>query len=253
MSEDKIQEFWNQRADLGVRAGSDDHIGKDLEINALARHIRNGMKVAEFGCGNGMTAIALASRFDVQMTCFDFAPAMIEAARELAAKAGVGNRLDFRVTDVREEQPLHQQFDVVYTQRMIINLPNWTAQSRAMRYLVSLLKPGGQLLMCENSQPALDNLNELRVQVGLDAITPPWHNIYLNDSDVAALDIQDAKLVEVDPFMATYYFLSRIVNAWQAKSEGRQPAYDAPVNHLALKLPSFGDCSQTKLWVFEHQ
>lgn len=251
MSEDKVFEFWNQRADLGVRAGSDDYIGKELEINALARHLSDGMKVAEFGCGNGMTAIALASQFDIQLTCFDFSPAMVEAARKLAAEAGLGHRINFQVMDVREETPLPAGFDAVYTQRMIINLPDWEAQSRAIRYLTSLLRAGGRLLMCENSQPALDKLNELRTLVGLDAITPPWHNVYLNDAEMSALDIPGLVLVAVDPFMATYYFLSRIVNAWQAKSEGRQPAYDAPINHLALKLPSFGDCSQTKLWVHE--
>lgn len=251
MDTDKILEFWNQRADLGVKAGSDDYIGKELEVNALARHIRDGMRVAEFGCGNGMTAITLALKHDIHLTCFDFAPAMIDAARKLATEAGVEDRLDFKVMDVRDERPLYEDFDVVYTQRMIINLSTWEAQTRAIRYLVSFLRRGGHFLMCENSQLALVKLNELRIQVGLDSISPPWHNLYLNEAEVTALDVSGAKLVEVDPFMSTYYFLSRVVNAWLAKCEGKQPAYDAPVNQLALKLPSIGDCSQTKIWVFE--
>ena len=105
--------------------------------------------------------------------------------------------------------------------------------------------------MCENSVVGLAKINELRDLVGLGSISPPWHNVYLVDDDVMALSLPGANLVEVDTFMSTYYFLSHVVNAWLAKHEGKEPSYDAPVNQLGLKLPAIGDCSQTKLWVFE--
>jgi len=249
--QDKILEFWNQRAGFGVKAGSDDHVGKELEVAALSRHLRDGMAVAEFGCGNGMTAIALAKAFDVRIVCFDFAPAMVDAARALARESGVGDRLMFGVADVADEPGLGGNFDVIYTQRMIINLPNWASQARAIRYLLAHVKKGGHYLMCENSARALAKLNELRQCAGLHDVTAPWHNVYLDDVAVAELDLPDARLTEVEPFMGTYYFLSRVVNAWLAQREGKQPAYDAPVNELALRLPAFGDWSQTKLWVFQ--
>lgn len=251
MTSDTILEHWNQRAQLQQRAGSDDLVAKELEVRALSNHIKDGMVVAEFGCGNGTTALELLSKFDIQLHCFDFSPSMIESARKLAAEAGMQDRVTFGVCDVRDEPALDRKFDLVYSERMIINLPDWDSQARAIRYLSSHLKPGARYLMCENSKPGLDTLNAYRTAAKLEAINPPWHNVYLIDELVATFDLPGARLVEVEAYSSTYYFLSRVVNAWLSAQAGTQPRYDAPVNQLALQLPPFGDCAQGKLWVFE--
>jgi cyclopropane fatty-acyl-phospholipid synthase-like methyltransferase len=49
--------FWNSRAGLGQWAGSRDVIAKQLEVEAIATYVRDGMRVLEVGCGNGITAI----------------------------------------------------------------------------------------------------------------------------------------------------------------------------------------------------
>ena len=51
-------------------------------------------------------------------------------------------------------------------------------------------------------------------------------------------------------YSSTYYFLSRVVNAWEAAQSGKDPDYDAPVNQLALKLPPIGDFGQGRLWLW---
>lgn len=251
MTGNKVLEHWNQRATLKERAGSNDLVAKELEIRAISKHIKDGMIVAEFGCGNGTTAIELLRQHNVELHCFDFSPAMIESARNLAKEAGMENRIHFQVGDVRDEPKLNKKFDVIYSERMIINLPDWGSQAKAIRYLIGNLNVGGRYLMCENSKQGLDHLNKLRISAGLEIISPPWHNIYLADDLVASLNMPEAKLVDVESFSATYYFLSRVVNAWLSEKEGKQPSYDAPVNELALELPPFGDCSQGKLWIFE--
>ena len=249
--EDKILEHWNHRANLEDRAGSDDVILKQLEVNAISSYIVNGMVVAEFGCGNGTAAIQLARNFDIELYCFDFSPAMIESTRRNAKKENLENRIHFDVCDVRNEPAFQRKFDLVYSERMIINLPDWQIQARTIRYLLSHLKPGGKYLMCESSKVGLNNLNKLREMVGLHSISPPWHNVYIEDELVNSLELADAELVKVEPFSSTYYFLSRVVNASLAKKEGVEPSYQAPVNQLAFQLPSFGDCAQSKIWVFE--
>lgn len=251
MSQDPILDYWNERSALQARAGSDDFIAKELEIAALSKHLGDGMEVAEFGCGNGITALELARCHNIKLQGFDFSPPMVEAARQSAQAEDPGGRVRFEVADVRDEPPLAADFDAVYTERMIINLPDWETQARAIRYLTGLLKPGGRYLMCENSLDGLGQLNLLRTACGLDPIAPPWHNTYLADAQVAALDIPRIRLVAVEAYSATYYFLSRVVNAWLAKRENRKPSYDAPVNQLSLHLPPFGDCAQGKLWIFE--
>lgn len=249
-NKDTLQ-FWNQQAALSEKAGSRDLIAKDLEVAALSRHIQSGKKICEFGCGNGITAIQFAQRFDIHIDAFDFSSAMIEAARLAAKEARVDHKIDFDVADVQGEPILRQRYDIIYTERMLINLKNWELQERAIRYLSGNLNPGGRLLLCENSVEGLGKLNQLREMVGLDRIASPWHNCYLSDTAIEGLHGKGLTLVSVEPFSATYYFLSRVVNAWLAKREGIEPAYDAPVNKLALSLPPFGDCAQGKLWVFE--
>lgn len=251
MTPDAILAHWNQRASLACRAGSDDIIAKELEVNAISKHIQDGMVIAEFGCGNAATALELASRHDIECYCFDFSPAMIEQAQKLVEDAGMAGRIHLAVCDVRSEPDIGRKFDAVITERMIINLESWETQARIIRYLIGHLSPGGRYLMCENSAIGLDNINRLRLSAGLDEISPPWHNVYLNDAQVDSLTIQGAKLIEVELYSATYYFLSRVVNAWLAAKEGKKPSYDALVNQLALNLPPVGDCAQGKLWVFE--
>jgi len=251
MCHDPILKHWNQRAALADKAGSDDVIAKKIEIKAISNHITDGMVVAEFGCGNAKTAITLRSQHNIELFCFDFSPEMIRHSATLVEKAGMTDHIHLAVCDVRSEPEIRQNFDLVYTERMIINLPDWETQAKAIQYLLKTLKPGGRYLMCENSKDGLDALNSLRISVGLQSISPPWHNVYLVDHLVASLKWPEARLVNVEPFSATYYFLSRVVNASMAALEKTTPAYDAPVNQLALKLPPFGDCSQGKLWVFE--
>lgn len=226
-------------------------IAKLLEIEALARRLHDGLSMAEFGCGNGITAIELARRFKVRIEGFDFSPEMIAEARRLAADAKVADRVCFEVADIRTQPVLAERFDVVYSERMIINLPDWKSQAEAIRTLAGYLKPGGQLLLCENSSVGHEALNALREAAGLPTIVPPWHNRYLDDGLVAALKIPEMRLAEVDAYSSIYYFLSRVVNAWLASREGKEPVYDAPVNQLALLLPAFGSCAQGKLWVWQ--
>ena len=250
MNYDPILDFWNNRAALKAQAGSSDIIAKGLEIEALARYLSDGLTLAEFGCGNGITAVELARRFGVLIHAFDFSAEMIKKARQYAEEAGVADRVRFEVADIRTPPVVEARFDVVYTERMLINLPDWETQARAIRALVGYLRPSGRLLLCENSRVGLDILNSLRRAAGLDSISPPWHNVYLDDAAMAALEVPGCHLERVEAYSATYYFLSRVVNAWLAHREGRQPAYDAPVNQLALLLPAFGDCAQGKLWVW---
>jgi hypothetical protein len=102
-----------------------------------------------------------------------------------------------------------------------------------------------------SSATGLGKINDLRKLAGLSEITPPWHNIYLDDARMAEASIDQCELVDVDSYSATYYFLSRVVNAWLAAQTGYEPRYDAPVNKLAQLLPAMGDHAQGKIWVFE--
>lgn len=246
-----IHDFWNVRAGLGQCAGSDDTIAKEIEIRAIAKYIKHGMSILEVGCGNGVTAINIARHYDVDILAIDYAEEMIVTARKIANDQKVRGRLDFRVADVQNLLSFHRQFDLIFTERVLINLPDWNSQEQAIRDICALLVKGGLFVMCENSQDGLDEINFLRKEIGLDNILPPWHNRYFRDSELDKLDICSAKLEGVEFYSSTYYFLSRIVNAWLSAKEGKEPEYESAVNQLALRLPAIvGKFGQGRIWLW---
>jgi ubiquinone/menaquinone biosynthesis C-methylase UbiE len=246
----KIRDFWNKQANFGKWAGSRDLIAKELEIEAIATYISEWTEILDFGCGNGITAMELARRYNVRILGIDYAEEMIREAEKLREGVVLKGTVNFRVGDIMSLAEIGNNFDTIYTERMIINLPDWQSQKEAIISIVSLLKPGGAYLMCENSQDALNKINSFRARIDLPKISPPWHNRYLNDNEILALTLPDIKLERIDYYSSTYYFLSRIVNAWLAQQNGTEPDYDSPVNHLALRLPPYGDLGQGRIWVW---
>lgn len=246
-----IYEFWNNRSELGVEAGTRDTVCKRLEIEAIAGYVKDGMNILDAGCGNGVTALELAECYAVNVTGFDFAEKMIEAAKEQMANKRLKGNCTFFVHELKNVGELRKTYDLVYTERALINFRSWKEQEEAIKSIIGLLKPDARYLMCENSQDALNRLNSIRLQAGLDTIKPPWHNRYLIEDEIQNIPVAGAELEEIENFASTYYFLSRVVNAWLSKREGREPAYDAPINKLALNLPPIGDVGQTKLWVWK--
>jgi ubiquinone/menaquinone biosynthesis C-methylase UbiE len=245
--------FWNARAGLGQFAGSRDVTAKQLEIEVLAAQVHDGMRVLEVGCGNGITAIEIARRHRVQVTAIDFAAEMIAAAGELLTGQELKGSVHFSVGDIRGIKGISEKFDLIYTERVLINLPDWPAQRQALADIATLLVPGGIYAMCENSQDGLDAINHLRTRAGLPTINPPWHNRYFRDAELATLDIPGLTLEVVQHYSSTYYFLSRVVNAWLAARESKEPDYESPVNQLALLLPPIGNFGQGRLWLWRKQ
>ncbi len=244
-----VLDFWNSRAGLGQWAGTRDVTAKQIEIEAIASYVRDGMRVLDFGCGNGITAIELARRFKVEVTGADFAEQMIEAAIKLAEGQELKGSVRFETGNVSNPGALGQ-FDLIYTERVLINLPDWPAQRDALASILDLLAPGGLYVMCENSQDGLDKINSLREQIGLPAVTPPWHNRYMRDAELDTFTHAGIKLEGMNFYSSTYYFLSRVVNAWLAAQEGKEPEYEAPINQLAMQLPSIGEMGQGRIWLW---
>jgi len=251
MAENKVdvRAFWNSRAAQGFAAGTRDVIAKKLEIEAISGHVTDGMRILDVGCGNGITAIELARRYSVRILGIDFAEEMI--AEAIAQTSGrLKGPVEFRVLDARNLAHISEKFDLIYTERFLINLPDWPAQKQAIVNIASLLADGGLYVMCENSQDGLDRINSFRERVGLSKINAPWHNRYLRNSEIEQMKLADVELEDVNDFSSTYYFLSRVVNAWLASQNGKEPNYESPVNQLALKLPAIGNLGQTKIWVW---
>jgi ubiquinone/menaquinone biosynthesis C-methylase UbiE len=246
----KVRAFWNKSSQLGEVAGTKDLIAKRLEIEAIAKYVHDGQRILDIGCGNGITAIELARYFKVDIFGIDFAEEMIKEARNSVKGINLKGTVRFEVGDIEHLPEFERKVDLAYTERALINLPDWETQKQAIRTITDQLVYRGQYVMCENSQDGLDIINSLRVRVGLKAIEPPWHNRYFRDVELERCDFPGVVLESIDFYSSTYYFLSRVVNAWVAAQEGKEPNYDSLINQLALQLPSIGNMGQGRIWVW---
>ena len=205
---------------------------------ALEKYIKPGQKVLEIGCGNGVTAIHLAKNCKLKITASDYSQEMIKEAKKLAQDQKLKGSVEFKCLDVTFLKKSKARYDLIYTERVIINLLTWKEQKKAIQNICGLLKRGGFFLMLENSADGLKKINAFRKCIGLNAIQAPWHNRYLNDQEIQSLKIKGIKLDNIDYYSSVYYFLSRIVNAFLAKHKNNKPDYNSKINRLALSLPS---------------
>ena len=243
--------FWNANAKLKKLAGTKDYNAKIIEIEALSKFFKKNITVLEFGCGNGHTAIELAKKFNVKIDACDYSPEMILEAKKIQKKEKLSNRVSFFLADIKKKIEIKPIYDLVFTERMLINLDSWAYQKKSIIKLINCLKPKGRLVLMENSATGLKKINDYRSMLGLKKIKAPWHNLYLDDEKMLNFQIRNCKLIEVIPYSSTYYFLSRVINAWLANEKRMEPNYNAKINKLALKLPSIGDCAQGKIYLYK--
>ncbi len=90
----QVQSFW----------GATKHIGGQKATEELVElcHIGKDKYVLEVGCGVGSTAVYLAKRHGCRVVGVDISERMIEWARKRAERAGVQDRVEFRVADAQD-------------------------------------------------------------------------------------------------------------------------------------------------------
>lgn len=250
----RIREFWNEQAEThGVhpRATTPDYWMRELEIRQISERlagVRPDARVLDIGCGNGYSLMALAERHpEMEFVGGDYAPAMIrQAETALAERQALAGRVRFEVKDVLDLEA-DSGFDVVITDRCLINLTSFDDQRRALAQIAGALRPGGLYVAVENFVESQDALNREREQLGLDPIPIRWHNLYLYEEEFLAACSELFDVSETAPISSTYYLLTRCVYSKLCQIAGDEPGYDDPIYEIATQLPILGDFGPIKL------
>lgn len=204
--------YWEKQAEeygISPAASWKDELMIDIEINLVNKFLNKNMDALDVGCANGFPSLKQAN-FVRSITGIDNCKKMIEFAKEALYISNKQN-VAFYVGDIRDIQFEDKTFDVVYTTRALINLPNWGHQKKAIGELLRVCKTRGKVIILEAFVEPLENLNTIRRMLGLESLTIPEFNHYLVKEKLNKfLNKNKIKFQNID-HSSVYYVGSRLL------------------------------------------
>lgn len=242
----QVLEYWEKEE---VESMYDKYI-INLEIRIIKKRIIKNSKVLDVGCGEGEGTLEYSSVPGVKITAIDFSTTRLRKATE---RLGLRRNVVLKKIDLLKNYSLGKNFDIIVSQRFLINLMEWDLQKKVLLDLKPLLKKGGKLLMLEGSMDGVSSLNNFRKLFGLEPIPVKWHNLFFEDKKLRKfMEENNFRLVEEDG-LGEYFMLTRGVRPYFEKNLDWNVEFnkiasgDAVKELLCLKII----CSRLKLWVFE--
>lgn len=259
---------WAQQYSIDLRATTKTSTIKQLEINALHQAIlktplasAEHFDALEVGCGNGYNCFGLSSLLPkAHITGVDFIPDMINNANTLLENAPDTHNLSFLTGDILElntHENLKSEYDVVFTDRCIINLNSAELHEQALDQLAAKTKKNGYILLIENVIENYQSQNTLRESVGLPSRVHDKFNTFLEESRFLKHTEQHLDLIETVDFASLHdlvlYVLVPSIN--EGKVDYDHPMVSAITELLLANTPDIKAASapfgQNRLYVFQ--
>ena len=230
----------------------EDEITRQRETDMILEFMRrdSGRKVLDLGCGNGYTLVVLSQMLpNKQYVGIDTSKELIDIAKK--------RKIDchFMVGDACELKDIADKyFDLVYTQRCLINILSWEDKLKALNEIHRVLKPNGFYLMIECFTDGLENQNKARVECGLPELKPAYHNEYFDKREL--FNSVEKKFYILEPwwscsnFLSSHYFVTRVLHPLVTK--GEQIKNTEFVKFFSY-LPPMGNYSQIQAYVFRRE
>ena len=242
MNQDEVKQYWEGRAQThlpGQKTTLDVYL-REIEYRNLASWIAltKPKSVLDVGCGDGKTTIRLARELpDIQFVGVDYSTSMISSAINDANEL---INLKFEVGDILNPNGLGI-YDLVYTNRCLINLTTWELQQKAIFNLGNLVMPRGSLVLIENLLESQNHFNGLRRKLRLDPIPIREHNLFFSKEALNSELNRYFRTVEIRNLSSTYYVITRVFYSFFCKITKRNPNYTGSAHRFASRLRSFGD------------
>lgn len=235
---DHILEFWNQQASThgGSHAASwGDRWAIDLEIETIGRFIESGDAVLDVGCANGYSAFHQLQKRPASLIGIDFSENMVAEANKVLDQRRDGADVKFETGDVRSLAFANETFDVVYTTRVLINLPTWKEQMQGIDECLRVCKSGGTVVLSEAFWEPLVLLNALRALKSLPALVEHDFNRYLKHNALTTFLETKSVSFELIDFSSIYYLGSRFLRELVTAADD-YPGYSNPINEIFYNI-----------------
>ena len=130
--------FWNWMAARYARQPIADEASYEKKLAMTREHFEPDMRVVEFGCGTGSTAV-LHAPYVASVLGIDVAENMVAIAREKAERAGAQN-LEFRVGTLEDAVLEEASFDAALGLNILHLVPDLDV---TLATVARVVKPGG--------------------------------------------------------------------------------------------------------------
>jgi ubiquinone/menaquinone biosynthesis C-methylase UbiE len=238
---DFIKRFWENQGlshESSHHASWGDLFAIELEIETIGRFIQPGQCVLDVGCANGFSTFRqLELHPDATFTGIDYAEAMIAQAERGKQQKNLRNdRVTFAVHSVLDLPFAEDSFDVVYTTRVLINLPSWEEQMQGIEQCLRVVRKGGIVILSEGFWEPLCLLNSLRLLFKLPPLVEHDFNRYLKQARLEAWLRERGLFFQVEDFSSVYYLGSRVLRELIQKEQLPFGDYNSPVNKLFYQI-----------------
>ena len=126
-------------------------------------------------------------------------------------------------------------FDVVYTTRVLINLPNWEEQVQGIEECIRITKKAGTVILSEGFWEPLTLLNSLRSLKQLPPLVEHDFNRYIKKYKLEQLLKNKELEYVVEDFSSIYYLGSRFLREL-VTNPSDYPGYSNPINKLFYNI-----------------
>lgn len=223
----------------------------NMEINNIVNYVTDGNLVLDAGCSNGYSTFRINEKCDININAFDYSKKSLNSAIKQQSQKDPDRKIKFSTGNVLDISHENNIFDVVYTIRVLINLPNWNTQKMAIIELHRVLKKGQCYLMSEAFNGGLDNINSLRALANMEPLKTHDFNLYLNESELETFIQPYFEIIEIKNFSSIYYAASRFLR-YLTLVEGEKDSFVNEINNMFAKIPitkNSGDFGIQKLYV----
>jgi ubiquinone/menaquinone biosynthesis C-methylase UbiE len=134
----KAEKFWDRMAERYSKRPISDMASYEEKLRITGEYMRPEMRVLEFGCGTGSTALIHAPSVR-QIHAIDVSKNMIKIARSKAGAMDIKN-VTFACSAIEDLEMREGSFDMVLGLSILHLLDNWR---EVLLQVNRLLKPGG--------------------------------------------------------------------------------------------------------------
>jgi len=247
--ENLIKEYWNNRAEefkSSPAATTNDVCLRELEVAELIKSIRKlnlppGSKILDVGCGDGFSTLRIAAHFpELNFTGMDYCDKMIvNACTNLVSNYPTLRNVSFKVRSILEEVGT-ERYSAVLSCRCLINLTSFLEQIESLNNIASYLVDNGTYIGIENFIDENNNLNSLRLALGLKDIPVRWHNLFFNEHQLRISIMPMFYGIYISDFLSSYYLITRVIYSKICNILNKEPDYLHWMHKLGMIIPSVG-------------